>query len=531
MTTGLENLGIANTGRQYWNLSVPSLIEEAVKRGEGVLAEGGAFAVFTGKTTGRSPKYRFFVEEAGTKDKIYWNKDNTPVSEEKFERLFSRFQAYLENRDVFVRDCYVGADKESRLSVRVVNEAAWHNLFVRNMFIRPDAEALKTFNPDFTVISLPNFKADPQRDGSGGEIAIYVSFERKMVLVAASAYGGEMKKAIFTVMNYLLPLKGIMSMHCSANIGKKGDTALFFGLSGTGKTTLSADPQRGLIGDDEHGWSDKGVFNYEGGCYAKIINLSKEAEPQIYACTKRFGTIIENAVYNKETGVLDLFDGSVTENTRACYPLEFIDNAVEGAAGGHPENIVMLTCDAFGVMPPIARLSVEQAMYHFISGYTAKVAGTEVGLKEPQATFSACFGAPFMVLHPSFYAELLKKKMLKHGAKCWLVNTGWIGGAYGTGNRISIKHTRALLNAALDGKLNSVKYEKDSVFGFDIPTSCEGVPPEILRPAGFWKDQAEYYRKYRELAFMFVKNFERFKNGCSREICDAGPVCEKTIAG
>lgn len=522
---GLETSGIQNTGRQYWNLSAPVLVEEALRREEGKLADGGSFAVFTGKTTGRSPKFRFFVEEPETKDKINWNKDNVAVSPEKFERLFSKFQGYLEKRDIFVRDCYVGADEHSRLTVRVINEHAWQNLFVNNIFIRPPAKDLTDIKPDFTVIALPDFKADPETDGSGGETAIFVSFARRMVLVGGSAYGGEIKKAIFTVMNYLLPLKRIMSMHCSANTGKNGDTAVFFGLSGTGKTTLSADPARGLIGDDEHGWNDDGIFNYEGGCYAKVINLSAEAEPQIYACTKRFGTVIENVVYDANTRVLDLNDASITENTRACYPLDFIDNAVVSAKGGHPKNIVMLTCDAFGVMPPISRLSAEQAMYHFISGYTARVAGTEIGLKEPAATFSACYGAPFMVHHPSFYAELLKEKMLKHGVKCWLVNTGWVGGPYGVGKRISIKNTRALLNSALDGRLDNVKYIKDSVFGFDIPTECEGVPSEILTPANHWKDREEYFRKYRELAYMFVKNFEKFKAGCSAEVCNAGPVC------
>lgn len=520
---GIDKQGFVNTGVQHWNLSTPQLYEQALRRGEGNVTKGGPLAVFTGKTTGRSPKNRFFVEESPSKEKIYWSSGNVAVSVEKFERLLAKAKAYVQNREVFVRDAYVGADEKTRLKVRVINDFAWHNLFCKNMFIEPNARDLENFTPDFTVVGMPLLKADPDFEGMGSEIAIFISFERKTVIVAGSQYGGEMKKAIFTVMNYLLPLQGIMTMHCSANVGKKGDSAVFFGLSGTGKTTLSADPARALIGDDEHGWNDDGIFNFEGGCYAKIINLSPSAEPEIYACTERFGTVVENTPFDENTRVLNLNDDSITENTRACYPLTFISNSLPEAKTVHPKNIIMLTADAFGVLPPISKLSTEQAMYHFISGYTAKVAGTEVGLKEPTATFSACFGGPFMVHHPSFYAQLLKQKIDAHNVKCWLVNTGWTGGPYGIGSRISIKYTRALLNAALDGLLDKVEFEKDSVFGFEFPKTCPDVPSEILNPANTWKDKDGYLKKRKELAQMFIKNFDKFRAGSSQDILNAEP--------
>jgi phosphoenolpyruvate carboxykinase (ATP) len=521
---GIDNLGIKTSGKVYWNLSTESLYKQAITRKEGNIVEGGPLAVFTGKTTGRSPKCRFFVEEPSSKDKIWWSSANKPVTEKIFDDLYKKAIEHANSRDLFVRDCYVGSDKNTQLSLRVITEFAWINLFAKNIFIQPETKELGNFKPRFHVLYLPKLKADAKLHGTNSETAIFVHFGKRIILIAGSQYGGEMKKSMFTAMNYLLPLKNVLTMHCSANIGKKGDCALFFGLSGTGKTTLSADPERGLIGDDEHGWNKDGIFNFEGGCYAKVINLSAEAEPEIYATTKKFGTVMENVVYDPVTRKVDLNDDSITPNTRACYPLEFIDNAVESKKGPHPKNIVMLTCDAFGVMPPIAGLSVNQAMYHFISGYTAKVSGTEVGLKEPQATFSTCFGAPFMVHHPAFYAELLKENMLKHNVKCWLVNTGWTGGPYGTGKRISIKYTRTLLNAALDGNLDKVKYIKDAVFGFEIPQECPGVPAEILNPENTWKNKSEYLLKYRELAKLFTENFALFEQGCTKEVIDASPI-------
>lgn len=515
---------IKTKGNIYLNLSTPALYEHAVIKKEGYIAEGGPILVFTGKTTGRSPKCRFFAEEPSSKDKIWWSDTNKPVSEKIFDDLFEKAKKHIKDKDIFARDCFVGADKKTRVSLRVITEYAWLNLFAKHIFIEPSLSEIKNFNPQFNLIYLPKLKADPALHGTGCQTAIFIHFGKKIILIASSEYGGEMKKSIFTAMNYLLPLKNVLSMHCSANIGKKGDTALFFGLSGTGKTSLSADPSRKLIGDDEHGWNDEGVFNFEGGCYAKVIRLSPEAEPQIYATTRRFGTIMENVVFDKFSRRINLDDESITPNTRACYPLSFIDNAVESKKGPHPKNIVMLTCDAFGVMPPIAKLTTAQAMYHFISGYTAKVSGTEVGLKEPQATFSTCFGAPFMVHHPAFYAKLLKENIIKHNVKCWLVNTGWTGGPYGTGERISIKYTRALLNGALEGKLEKVKYFEDPVFGFEVPLECPGVPSEILNPKNTWKEKEKYMLKYKELAKLFDSNFAGFEKGCPKEIVDAGPA-------
>ncbi|ACC98303.1 Phosphoenolpyruvate carboxykinase (ATP) [Elusimicrobium minutum Pei191] len=520
---GLESLGIKTNKTVYWNLSTPALYEEALKREEGNIVAGGPICVETGKHTGRSPEDRFFVETNDVKDNIWWSKGNKAISEENFEKLYAKALKYAEDKELFVRDAYVGADEQSRMNIRLISTMAWQNLFVKNMFIEPAKEELKGFKPQFTVFCLPKMQANPADDGTRSETAVLVNFKKKIVLIAGTEYAGENKKCIFTAMNYFLPLKGILTMHCSANVGKDGDSALFFGLSGTGKTTLSADITRGLIGDDEHGWDDRGIFNFEGGCYAKVIKLSEEAEPQIYSTTQRFGTVLENVVFDKNTGALDLDSDALTENTRACYPLNFIDNAVESKKGPHPKNIIFLTADAFGVMPPISKLSPEQAVYHFISGYTARVAGTEKGVKEPQSTFSTCFGGPFMPLHPSKYADLLMKKIKEHKADCWLVNTGWTGGPYGVGSRISIKYTRALLNSALSGKLAKVKFNTDPVFGFQVPEECEGIPSEILTPSNLWKDKEDYNKKYKALARSFVDNFKKFEDGVSKEILAAAP--------
>ena len=522
-TYGLDKAGIKTTKTVYWNLSTPALYQEALKRNEANVVYGGPLCVSTGKHTGRSPNDRYFVETKDIDGKLFYNKSNKGIKEKYFNQIFAKVQKYVANKDLFVRDAYVGSSEASRVKVRAMTECAWTNMFVKNMFIEPAQAELKKFVPQFTLICLPKMKVNPKTDGTVSETAILINFKKKMILVIGSEYGGENKKALFTVMNFLLPQKGIMTMHCSANVGKKNDSAIFFGLSGTGKTTLSADITRGLIGDDEHGWDEDGVFNFEGGCYAKVIRLSKEAEPQIYSTTQRFGTVLENVVFDPETGKLDLDDDTLTENTRACYPLNFIDNAVESKRATHPKNIIFLTCDAFGVMPPISKLSADQALYHFISGYTAKVAGTEKGVKEPTSTFSTCFGGPFMPLHPSVYAELLKKKIQKHKVNCWLVNTGWIGGPYGVGSRISIKYTRALLNAALDGKLAKAKFVTDPVFGFQIPTACAGVPANILNPQKTWKDKKAYMAKYQALAKAFVENFKKYEAGCSKAILSAAP--------
>lgn len=520
---GLENAGIKTDKNVFWNYSTPALYEEAVKRQEANLVYGGPLCVSTGKHTGRSPNDRYFVETKDIEGKLFYNKSNKGIEPKYFDKIFAKVQAYVQDKDLFVRDAYVGSSKASRLKVRAITECAWTNLFVKNMFIEPAKEELKSFVPEFTLICLPKMKVDPTTDGTVSETAILINIEKKMVLVIGSEYGGENKKALFTIMNYLLPQKGIMTMHCSANVGTHHDSAIFFGLSGTGKTTLSADMTRGLIGDDEHGWDADGIFNFEGGCYAKVIRLSEEAEPQIYSTTHRFGTVLENVVFDPQTGKLDLDDDTLTENTRACYPLEFIGNSVPSKRAEHPKNIIFLTCDAFGVMPPISKLSPDQALYHFISGYTAKVAGTEKGVKEPTSTFSTCFGGPFMPLHPSVYAELLKKKIKEHNVDCWLVNTGWIGGPYGVGHRISIKYTRALLNAALDGKLAKVHFTTDPVFGFQIPKECDGVPSEILNPADQWADKAAYMEKYEYLAKAFIENFKKYEAGCTAEVLAAAP--------
>ena len=521
----LSNHGLSNLGNVYWNLVTEAIMEEVIFRGEGRITRGGALIVNTGKKTGRSASDKFVVKEATNQDKIWWGEYNRPFSPDKFDEVYSRMQGYLQGRDLFVQDSYAGADPEFRLPIRIITELAWHSHFARNMFILPkSADEYKRHIPDFTIISLPDFKGFPQLDATASETFILLNFEQKLGIIGNTAYAGEIKKAIFTVMNFLMPMEGVMSMHCSANVGKSGDAALFFGLSGTGKTTLSADPNRGLVGDDEHGWSDEGIFNYEGGCYAKVISLSPTAEPQIYACTHKFGTVLENVIFDPVSRVIDLDDYTLTENTRASYPLEFIDNALPEKRAGHPKDIILLTCDGSGVMPPIARLTPEQAMYQFISGYTTKIAGTEMGLgAEPELTFSSCFGAPFMVHHPSVYAGLLKLKMLKHGATCWLVNTGWVGGPYGIGKRISIKYTRALLNAAMDGKLDKVEYKKDPVFGFAVPQSCDEVPPQVLNPAEAWADKKAYMQRYKELASRYIENFKKFEAGTPAEVRAAGP--------
>ncbi|MDX9858981.1 MAG: phosphoenolpyruvate carboxykinase (ATP) [candidate division Zixibacteria bacterium] len=522
----LSNYGFRNLHRVYWNLPTEALYEEAIFRREGRMTKGGPLSVNTGDWTARAANDKAIVKESTTENRVWWGEYNRPFSIDKFNAVYQRMQGYLQGRDLFVTDCYAGQDANYRLPVRVITEFAWHALFVRNMFIEPQTnDEMRTFVPDFTVISLPQFRGLPEIDGTLTPTFILLNFDQKVCLIGGSGYGGEIKKAVFTVLNYLLPLDGVLSMHCSANVGKQGDTAIFFGLSGTGKTTLSADPNRGLIGDDEHGWSDEGVFNFEGGCYAKVINLSPTAEPQIYACTRRFGTVLENVVFDPVTRLLDLDDDEMTENTRAAYPLDFIDNAIPEGVAGHPKNIILLTCDASGVMPPIARLTPHQAMYHFISGYTSKVSGTEIDLgKEPEITFSACFGAPFMVHHPAFYAEMLKNKIEKHNVNCWLVNTGWTGGPYGIGKRMSIHHTRTLLNAALDGKLLDVEYWTDPVFGFHVPGRCEGVPDKVLRPIETWEDPQAFQDKYLQLAALFIENFKKFAAGTPPEVAAAGPV-------
>ncbi len=522
---GLDNHGLSNLHLAYWNLPTEALYEEISFRREARITRMGPIVANTGKHTARSATDKFVVREASTEDHIWWGEYNRPFSTEKFNDLYNRLQGFLQGRDVFVQDCYAGADPAYRMPIRIVTELAWHSHFARNMFILPETrEEYRRHIPDFTILCVPSFKGIPQIDGTPANTFIVLNFAARMCIIGNTAYAGEIKKSVFTILNYLLPLDGVMPMHCSANIGSSGDSAIFFGLSGTGKTTLSADPQRRLIGDDEHGWSDEGVFNFEGGCYAKVIQLSAAAEPQIYACTKKFGTILENVAFDPVTRIIDLDDESITENTRASYPLDYIANAVPEKLGGHPKNIILLTCDASGVMPPIAKLTPDQALYQFISGYTSKIAGTEVGLgKEPEMTFSTCFGAPFMVHHPSFYADLLKRKILKYDVHCWLVNTGWIGGPYGIGKRISIRYTRALLNAALGGRLLDVKFLADPVFGFSVPQSCDDVPSHVLNPGDSWPDKAAYMHRYRELASRYIENFKKFEAGCPPEIRNAGP--------
>ena len=522
---GLQNHGLTNLHRVYWNLSSASLYEEAIFRGEGRVSHLGPLAVNTGKHTARAAADKFVVREQSSESHVWWGDYNRPFSPEKFSALLARMQGFLQGRDVFVQDCYAGADPDFRMPIRIVTEKAWHSLFARNLFMKfRGSEEHAHHVPEFTVICAPSFQGSPIVDGTRTETFIILDFAQRIAIIGGSNYGGEIKKTIFTVLNYLLPLDDVLPMHCSANVGNDDAVALFFGLSGTGKTTLSADPSRHLIGDDEHGWSENGVFNFEDGCYAKVIRLSAEAEPQIYACTRRFGTIMENVPLDPQTRRFDLNDDTLTENTRCAYPLDYIDNHWPSKMAGHPRNVVFLTCDASGVMPPIARLTPDQAIYHFISGYTSKIAGTEIGLgKEPEITFSTCFGGPFMVHHPYTYAGMLKARLLRTGAACWLVNTGWTGGPFGVGKRISIKHTRALLDAALTGKLANVPYESDPVFGFDIPTQCPGVPAQILNPANTWPNREDYDRKYHALAARFIENFKLMADGCPPEVVKSGP--------
>ena len=523
---GLENHGLNRLDRVYWNLPSEALLEEAVFRIEGHLAHDGPFVVKTGKWTARAAQDKFVVREDTTDDDIWWGEYNRPFSPAKWSQLRGRLSAWWQKEEVFVQDAYAGHDPDYRMRVRIIAERAWHSMFARNMFITfDDREEHRTFVPEFTVMVAPSFKLDPRTDGTRSETAIVVNFAERTAIIAGTGYGGEIKKTVFSVMNFLLPFEGVLPMHCSANVGESGDIALFFGLSGTGKTTLSADPRRRLIGDDEHGWSDTGVFNFEGGCYAKVIRLSSEHEPEIYATTRRFGTILENVVLDPASRRVDLDDDRFTENTRASYPLRYIDNILpEARAEGQPENVILLTCDAQGVLPPIARLTPDQAVYHFMSGYTSKVAGTEIGLGiEPEITFSACFGAPFMVHHPYHYASMLRSRIEQQGAQVWLVNTGWVGGRFGVGQRISIRHTRNLLNAALEGQLDGVEYRSDRLFGFDVPVTCPDVPDDVLVPELSWGSPDEYWRTYDDLAARYVDNFKQYLQGTPGAILEAGP--------
>ncbi|EKE68233.1 phosphoenolpyruvate carboxykinase [Oceanibaculum indicum] len=520
---GLDTHGLLNLKAAHWNLATAALYEAAIRRGEAVLGAGGALITNTGKHTGRAPKDKFFVDEPGSRGDINWGEVNKPIDQERFDIMLGRALAYLQNREVFVQDCFAGADPAYRLPVRVITETAWHNLFARNMFIQPKREELAHFEPQFTIMNVPNLMGRGAADGLASETFILVDMAKRIVLIGGTSYAGEIKKSVFTLLNYLLPARGVLPMHCSANIGQRGDVAIFFGLSGTGKTTLSADSTRTLIGDDEHGWSDNGVFNFEGGCYAKVIRLSREAEPEIYATTERFGTILENVVFDPETRHLDLNDASLTENTRASYPIEFIPNMSLDGTGGHPDNVVMLTADAFGVLPPISQLTPEQAMYHFLSGYTARVAGTEKGLgSEPQATFSTCFGAPFMPRHPIIYAEMLRDRIAKHGAKCWLVNTGWSGGKAGVGERMKIAYTRAMVAAALNGTLAQAGVRQDPNFGLLVPENCPDVPTDVLDPRQTWADKGAYDSTAHDLRGRFEANFKQFESHVPEKVRAAG---------
>jgi phosphoenolpyruvate carboxykinase (ATP) len=518
----LDNYGIREASKVYWNLNTPELYEEVARRSQGILSNHGALIVDTGEHTGRAAKDKAIVRELGSADKVFWGDVNKDFPQDKFNALKDRMMAHAAGRELFVQDTFVGADPRYRFPVRIITELAWHSLFARTMFIN-DTSTDATHTPEFTVINFPSFQADPQRDGTRSPTFILMDFSQRLVLIGGTSYAGETKKSVFTILNYVLPQRGVMSMHCSANVGRQGDVAIFFGLSGTGKTTLSADPERQLVGDDEHGWSDDGVFNFEGGCYAKVIKLSQEAEPDIYRTTRMFGTILENVVYDERTREIDLDDATKTENTRASYPLTSIPNIVPSGYAGHPQNIIMLTADAFGVLPPVARLSPEQAMYHFLSGYTAKVAGTERGIKEPEATFSTCFGAPFMVLHPGVYADLLGKKMAYHNAVPWLVNTGWSGGPYGVGQRMKIGHTRAMIRAILNGRLANVETRPDPIFGVQVPVSCPEVPAEVLQPRNTWSDKEAYDRQARDLARRFNENFKKYESGVSEAVRAVAP--------
>jgi phosphoenolpyruvate carboxykinase (ATP) len=519
----LDYLGLKNLAAAFWNLSPAELVEETITLGQGSLSDTGALCVDTGEFTGRSPKDKFIVKDANTENAVWWSQFNIPFESQKFDQLFDRMRAYLVGREVYVRDAFVCADPRYRMNVRVVTEFPWSNMFAYNMFMRPTQEELKSIQPDWHVICVPGFMADPETDGTRQHNFAVINFTKKMAIIGGTGYTGEIKKGIFTVLNYVLPHeKGVLPMHCSANVGKDGDTAVFFGLSGTGKTTLSSDPNRQLIGDDEHGWTDSTVFNFEGGCYAKTIDLTHEKEPQIYDAIK-FGAILENIGFQEDGVTPNYSDSSRTENTRVSYPIHHIDNIMQPSLGGIPKNIFFLTCDAFGVLPPISQLTKGQAMYQFISGYTAKVAGTEAGITEPTTTFSACFGAPFLPLHPTQYAEMMGKKIDECGAKVWLINTGWSGGSYGTGERMKLKYTRAMITAALEGKLDNVEFKTHEIFGLAMPTTCPDVPSELLDPKSTWKDGAAYDAKASELAEKFVNNFEKFKEFANEEIMAASP--------
>ena len=527
--SGLTDQGISTGAKLNWNLGTAQLVEQAVTRGEGILAKDGPLVVKTGKHTGRSAKDKYIVRDATTEGNVWWD-NNASMSPDHFAALKADFLAAVaEKPELFVADLYGGSQPEHRVRVRVVNELAWHNLFIRTLLVRPEASELAGFAPEYTIIDLPSFRADPARHGCRSETVIAVNFTEKLILIGGTMYAGEMKKSVFGLLNYLLPADGIMPMHCSANIGPNGDTAVFFGLSGTGKTTLSADASRTLIGDDEHGWSDTAVFNFEGGCYAKMIRLSADSEPEIYATTKRFGTVLENVVIDPVTRELDLDDATLAENSRGAYPIEFIPNSSEKNLGPVPKNIIFLTADAFGVMPPIARLTPDQAMYHFISGYTAKVAGTEIGVTEPEATFSTCFGAAFMPRHPSVYGNLLKERIAKGNVTCWLVNTGWTGGKYGVGSRMPIKATRALLNAALDGSLNNAEFVKDPYFGFEVPQAVAGVDSGILNPRDTWADKGDYDATAEKLVGLFNDNFAKFLAHVDQSVRDSAPAASQQV--
>ncbi len=521
--SGLDAHGIHDVARAHWNLGEAQLVEHAIRRGEGQLASDGALVVRTGQFTGRSPKDKFIVRDEVTEGTVNWGAVNQPLAPERFDRLLAKLLDSWRGRELYVQDCFAGADPMYTLPIRAITEVAWHSLFARQLLVRPEQSAIASHAPEFTLLFAPGFRADPGVDGTNSETAIVVNFQKRMVLILGTSYAGELKKSIFTVLNYLLPERSVFPMHCSANIGAAGDVALFFGLSGTGKTTLSADPLRRLIGDDEHGWSDNGVFNFEGGCYAKCIRLSRENEPQIWNAV-RFGAVLENVVMNAETRRLDFDSSEITENTRAAYPLEFIDNAVIPSVAGHPDHVVFLTADAFGVLPPLSKLTPQQAMYHFLSGYTAKVAGTERGLgAEPQATFSACFGAPFLPRTPATYAAMLGERTHQHSVDCWLVNTGWAGGPYGVGSRMKLPYTRAMLEAALSGQLSGVAYERHPVFGVMVPKECPEVPGEFLDARGMWRDKAAYDRAAADLSRRFNENFKQFEN-VDRSVADAAPA-------
>ena len=515
--------GLAPRGPVHRNLTPAALIEAAIRRQEGSLTAAGSFVAITSPHTGRSPNDKFVVREPESADHVWWGKVNQPMSPEHFDALHADVIGHLGSGEVFIQDLHAGASTAHRHPVRFISTNAWQSLFVRNMFIRPTPEDLSAFTPAFTVLHAPELQADPARHGTRTGTAIAVHFGKRLILIAGTRYAGEMKKSIFTVLNYVFPMNGVLSMHCSANVGPKGDVAIFFGLSGTGKTTLSADPDRGLIGDDEHGWGDEGVFNFEGGCYAKVIRLSAEGEPEIYRTTRMFGTVLENVVLREGTRQIDLDDDAITENTRASYPIEYIPNHVPAGQAGHPRHVIFLTADAFGVLPPVARLTPEQAMYHFLSGYTAKVAGTERGVTEPQATFSACFGAPFLPLPPGTYATMLGERIARHGAKVWLLNTGWTGGPHGEGHRMKLAHTRAMVRAILAGKLDRVKTRTDPVFGLAVPTGVPQVPDNVLDPRGTWADPKRYDAQAAKMAGMFRENFAKFADQVDDAVRQAGP--------